>query len=366
MCSRRTHRLMLIGLTAVVGAALLAAIACGGGDAAQPPTTPDTTAHVGDTTGLRTYAARRGFLIGSALDRGFRYSGADGVTFRGVMAHEFNVLTPENDMKFDHLHPSATTYRFASADSLVAFAESNGMKVRGHNLMWHQQLPSWLTSGTWTRAQAESILVDHVTTVVGHYRGRVMEWDVVNEPLNDDGTMRSGFWMDHIGSGYVEDALKAAHAADPGAALFINDYNVEGVGRKSDSLLALVKDLHGRGVPIDGVGLESHFVVGGVPSSLADNMARFAAAGLEVHITELDVRIQLPTTAVTLTQQATDYATVVGACAASPACGLVVMWGFTDRESWIPSAFAGWGAATVMDASYGRKAAYESVAGRLK
>lgn len=347
-------------------AALLATVACGGSDAAKLPTGPDTTTLVADTTGLRTYAARRSFLIGSAIDRGFRYPGSDGVTFRGVMAHEFNVLTPENDMKFDHLHPSATTYRFASADSLVAFAESNGTKVRGHNLMWHQQLPSWLTSGTWTKAQAESILVDHVTTVVSHYRGHVLEWDVVNEPLNDDGSMRSGFWMDHIGPSYVEDALRAAHAADPTAALFINDYNVEGIGRKSDSLLALVKDLRAQGVPIDGVGFESHFVVGGVPSTLADNMARFASAGFKVHVTELDVRIQLPTTAVTLTQQATDYATVVGACVASPACGLVVMWGFTDRESWIPNAFPGWGAATLLDASYGRKAAYVSVAGLLK
>lgn len=347
-------------------AAVLSATACGGSDAAKLPTGLDTSTYVADTTGLRAYAARRDFLIGSAIDRGFRYPGSDGVTFRGVTAHEFNVLTPENDMKFDHLHPSAAAYRFASADSLVAFAESNGMKVRGHNLMWHQQLPSWLTSGTWTKAQAESILVDHVTTVVSHYRGHVLEWDVVNEPLNDDGTMRSGFWMDHIGPSYVEDALRAAHAADPTAVLFINDYNVEGAGRKSDSLLALVKGLEARGVPIDGVGFESHFVVGGVPSSLSDNMARFAGAGLKVHITELDVRIQLPTTAVTLTQQATDYASVVGACVASPACGVVVMWGFTDRESWIPNAFAGWGAATVMDASYGRKAAYDAVARVLK
>jgi len=340
--------------------------ACGGGDSAKLPTTPDTNTTVVDTTGLRTYAARRNVLVGSAIDRGFRYAGGDGVMFRSVMAHEFNVLTPENDMKFDHLHPSAGTYRFASADSLVAFAESNGMKVRGHNLMWHQQLPSWLTSGTWSKTQAESILVDHVTTVVSHYRGRVLEWDVVNEPLNDDGTLRSGFWMDHIGPSYIEKALAAAHAADPGAALFINDYNVEGTGRKSDSLLARVKDLKSRGVPINGVGFESHFIVGGVPPSLAENMARFAAAGLEVHITELDVRIQLPATGVSLTQQGTDYATVVGACAASPACGLVVMWGFTDRESWIPSAFPGWGAATVMDAGYGRKAAYDAVARILK
>ena len=339
--------------------ALCGALACGGGDSAstdpiiQPPLT--------DTTGLRTYAARRSFLIGSAIDRGFRYPGSDGVTFRSVMAHEFNVLTAENDMKFDHLHPSRDAYRFTSADSLIVFAESNGMKVRGHNLLWHQQLPSWLTSGTWTKTQAESLLVDHVTTVVSHYRGHVMEWDVVNEPFNDDGTMRAGFWMDHIGPGYIEQALTAAHSADPGAALFINDYNVEGIGRKSDSLLALVTGLKARGVPVDGVGFESHFVVGGVPSTLAENMARFEAAGFKVHITELDVRIQLPATGVSLTQQGTDYATVVGACVTSPACGVVVVWGFTDRESWIPNAFPGWGAATLLDVGYGRKAGYEGV-----
>ena len=341
------------------------ALACGGCDSTKLPTVPDSS-QIGDTTGLRTYAARRSVLIGSAIDRGFRYPGSDGVTFRTTMAHEFNVLTPENDMKFDHLRPSRDAYRFAAADSLVTFAESNGMKVRGHNLVWHQQLPSWLTSGTWTKAQAESLLTDHVTTVASHYRGHVMEWDVVNEPFNDDGTMRAGFWMDHIGPSYIEKALRAAHAADPGVALYINDYNVEGLGRKSDSLFALAKDLRARGVPLDGVGFESHFIVGGVPSTLAENMARFAAAGFKVHITELDVRIQLPATGVSLTQQGTDYATVVGACVASPACGEVVVWGFTDRESWIPNAFQGWGAATLMDAGYGRKAAYEGVVRTLK
>jgi endo-1,4-beta-xylanase len=342
----------------------LAAAACGGGSseviAPGQPYTPPPTAGA-DTTPLRVYAARRNLLIGAAIDRGFRLTGSDGSTFRSIMSKQFGILTPENDMKFDHLHPARDTYRFASADSLVAFAESNGMRVRGHNLVWHSQLPSWLTTGTWPAAEAQQVLTDHIATVVSHYRGHVLEWDVVNEALADDGSLRPGFWTDHIGRTYIEAAFQAARAADPNAGLFYNDYNIEGLGAKSDSAYVMVKDLLARGVPITGVGFESHFVLGGVPGTLAANIARFAALGLQVHITELDVRIQAPTTPAALQTQAQNYREVVSACMSSPACNVIVLWGFTDRESWIPSTFPGWGDALIYDASYQPKPAYTAI-----
>jgi Beta-1,4-xylanase len=262
----------------------------------QPLTTPDTGQPAGDTSSLRSIATSKGRLIGSAVDRGFRYSGSDGTTFRSNLAREFSVLTPENDMKFERIHPGRDVYRFEPADSLVTFAESNGMKVRGHNLIWDQQLASWLTSGAWTADETKTLLVDHITKVVSHYRGRVLEWDVVNEAFADNGSPRPGFWLDRLGKDYVELAFRTARDADSSVALFYNDYNIEGINAKSDALYSLVRGFQARGVPITGIGLESHFQLGGIPSTLGANIARFAALGLKVHITELDVRMTLPTT----------------------------------------------------------------------
>jgi endo-1,4-beta-xylanase len=348
--------------------AALAVAACGSdsgqGTTSLPPVTPVTPA--GDTTSLRTYAAKRNMFIGAAIDRGFRYSGSDGVTFKTTMIRQFNILTPENDMKFDHIHPARNTYRFEPSDSLVAFAEANGMRVRGHNLVWHSQLASWLTSGTWTKDEAKALLVDHITQVVTHFRGHVMEWDVLNEGLADNGALRSGFWLDHVGAEYVELAFRTARAADPTVGLFYNDYNIEGINAKSDSALAFVKDLLAKGVPITGVGFESHFQLNGVPSTLAANIARFAALGLRVHITELDVRLQTPSTAALFQTQAQNYGDVVSACTQSPACDTIMLWGFTDKESWVPSAFPGWGDALIFDSSYQPKPAFTAIQSLLK
>ena len=358
-----------IGIGAVALLILAAAASCGSSveSITTIPTQPTQPSQsTTDTTSLRTYAARRGVFVGSAIDRGFRYAGSDGVTFRSTMARQFSMLTAENDMKHDRIHPARDTYRFDPADSLVTFAESNGMRVRGHTLVFHNQLASWLTSGTWTRDDAKALLVDHITKVVSHYRGHVAEWDVANEVLGDNGALRSGFWLDRIGPEYVELAFRTARAADPTAGLYYNDYNIEGMNAKSDSAYAFVRDLMARGVPITGVGFESHFQVGGVPSSLAANIARFAALGLKVHITELDVRIQLPSTAAQLQTQAQNYRDVVSACVSSPACDTVVFWGFTDRESWIPSTFPGWGDALLFDSVYQPKPAFTSVQSSLK
>lgn len=349
---------------------LLGVVGACGSD--SPPTTPGNgqptlpTQLSADTLPLRTLANAKGRLVGSAVDRGFRYTGSDGVTFKAMLAREFSVLTPENDMKHERIHPSRDVYRFEPADSLVAFADANGMKVRGHTLVWHQQLASWLTSGTWTADQAKALLVDHISKVVSHYRGKVIDWDVVNEALADNGSLRSSFWLDHIGRDYIELAFRTARAADPSVALFYNDFNIEGIGPKSDSLYALVKDFQARGIPINGIGLESHFQLGGIPSTLGANIARFAALGLKVHITELDVRMQLPSTAAQLQTQAQNYKDVFSTCLQYPACDVVVMWGFTDKESWVPNAFPGWGAALVFDATYQAKPAYTSLHDLLK
>lgn len=354
----RLRRVAACILAAIAFSAVHACSSGAGGDAYQPtgPGTPSA-----DTIALRVLAGNRGLKLGAAVDRGFRYAGADGVKFRAVLAREFSVLTPENDMKHDRIHPGQDVYRFEPADSLVAFAEANGMSVRGHTLVWHRQLAIWLTSGSWTQAEARALLVDHIARVAGHYRGHILAWDVVNEALADDGSLRASFWLDHVGPDYVELAFRAAREADPGAALFYNDYNIEGLNAKSDSAYAMIRDLRQKGV-IDGVGFQAHFQVGGVPSSLAENIARFTALGVKVHITELDIRIPLPSSAAQLQTQAQDYRDVFNACLQkTPGCDAIVLWGFTDRESWIPGAFSGWGEALPFDATYNPKPAYWSI-----
>jgi len=330
--------------------------ACGGGE--SPPAAPAVPVVLSaDSIPLRALAQQAGIRIGSAGDRGFRWTGTDGSNFRAILSREFSVLTPENDMKFDHVHPAPTTYYFAGADSLVTFAQQNQMSVRGHTLVWHQQLPSWVNSA----ASAQSALVDHITTVVGHFKGKLLAWDVVNEAFNDDGTRRSTYWSDHIGPSYIELAFRTARAADPDVPLFYNDYNIEGLGSKSDSVYAMVKDFLARGVPINGVGLQSHFVVNGVPSTLGANIARFVALGIKVHITELDVRVPTPSTSVSLAAQAQNYHDVVAACIQVKGCELVTMWGFTDKDSWVPGTFPGFGEALPWDAFFQQKPAFHSV-----
>ncbi|MFD5833234.1 endo-1,4-beta-xylanase [Streptomyces collinus] len=320
---------------------------------------PAPAAHAADTP-LRDLAAAKGKVMGTAVT-GSKLTG----TYGEIAGREFNWLTPGNAMKWGSVEPSRGTYNWAEADGIVDFAETHGQRVRGHTLLWHQQNPGWLTSGSWTRDQLGAIVQDHIATEVGRYKGRVAAWDVVNEPFNEDGTYRPTLFHTTLGQDYIAQALTWARAADPGAKLYINDYNVEGVNAKSTALYNLVKSLKERGVPIDGVGLQAHLIVGQVPSTLQQNIQRFADLGVDVAITELDIRMQLPATQAELTQQAADYKAVMNACVAVARCTGVTVWGFTDSDSWIPDTFPGQGAATPYDENYRPKPAYHAIAEAL-
>ncbi|MFI6660926.1 endo-1,4-beta-xylanase [Streptomyces sp. NPDC050523] len=316
-------------------------------------------AHAADTP-LRDLADAKGKVIGTAVT-GSKLTG----TYGDIAGAQFNSLTPGNAMKWGTVEPSQGSFNWSEADQIVAFAQAHHQQVRGHTLVWHSQNPSWLTNGTWTSAQLSTLLQNHISTEVGRYKGEIAAWDVVNEPFNEDGTYRSTLWYDGLGADYIANALTWAHAADPGARLYINDYNVEGVGAKSNALYNLVKNLKGRGVPIDGVGLQTHLILGQVPSSLQQNIQRFADLGVDVAITELDVRMALAADTAKLAQQAADYKTVVNACAAVARCAGVTVWGFTDSDSWVPSTFPGYGAATPYDENYAPKPAYSAIAEAL-
>ncbi|KAJ3826628.1 endo-1,4-B-xylanase A [Lentinula raphanica] len=271
----------------------------------------------------------------------------------------FGQLTPANSMKWDATEPEQGTFTFSGGDQIVSQAKAHNQIMRGHNCVWYNQLPSWVSNGQFTTAQLTSIIQNHCDTLVSHYKGQI--WDVVNEPFNDDGTWRSDVFYNTLGTSYVDIALQAARAADPGAKIYINDYNIEMTGPKATSMLNLVKDLKSRGIPIDGVGLQCHFIVGEVPTSLQSIMQQFTALGVEVAITELDIRMTLPATNALLTQQETDYKNVIAACKAVSGCVGVTVWDYTDKYSWVPSTFSGQGEACPWDANLQKKPAYSGI-----
>jgi endo-1,4-beta-xylanase len=304
--------------------------------------------------GLRDVAKRP--LVGTAVDMSAL---ANDPTYKAAIAREFNTVTPENVMKWETVEPQQGVTDFSQGDALVRFARANHQTVRGHTLVWHSQLPAWLTAGTFTPTELRNILRRHFFEEAGHFRGRIYAWDVVNEAFTEDGTLRDTIWLRALGPDYIAKAFIWAHKADPHAKLYYNDYNLESIGPKSDAALALVKQLKARHVPIDGVGFQGHLGIQyPYPDTFGDNLERFAAAGFDVAITETDVRMVLPVTPEKLATQATYFGDMMRSCVAVRRCVTFTLWGFTDKYSWVPGFFTGEGAATPFDEAFQPKPAY--------
>ncbi|MBP2708684.1 endo-1,4-beta-xylanase [Microbispora sp. RL4-1S] len=335
------------GLVAVAAAAAVTAAAFAVAVPAQAAST------------LKAAAEAKGRYFGTALTRG----DLSNTTLTNLAAAQFDMVTPGNEMKWDTTESSRGSFNWGPGDQIVSFAQSHSMRVRGHTLVWHNQLPNWVSSLPTNQVQAA--MENHITTEATHYRGKVYSWDVVNEPYNEDGSLRQDVFYKAMGSGYIADALRTAHAADPNAKLYINDYNIEGINAKSNGLYSLAQTLVAQGVPLNGIGFESHFIVGQVPSTLQANMQRFADLGLDVAVTELDDRIQMPADSSELQQQGRDYGMIVNACLAVSRCVGVSQWGVDDGHSWIPGTFPGYGAPMMWDSSYQPKAAYTAALNAL-
>lgn len=317
---------------------------------------------------LRELATARGIRFGAAVNPAL----LNQPEYATALAREFNQAEPENAMKFGPIQPGVERYNFGPADQVVSFAIQHHMAIRGHNMVWHRQNPGWLM-GEKDPAKLSAILRNHIQTVMGHFAGKIYAWDVVNEALLDDGSIRPTVWSNAPGIGlkgtdYIEQAFRWAHEADPKALLFYNDYDAEGLNAKSDAIYNLAKDLKMKGAPIDGVGLQMHLTLHPPPlAEMGANLKRLAALGLQVQITELDVRLPTdPTghaTQANLEAQARIYGDVVSLCLKYPACTAIQTWGVTDKYSWIPQEYHHTlGAALPFDENYKPKPAYGAIA----
>ncbi|MGY1583576.1 endo-1,4-beta-xylanase [Streptomyces sp. MN13] len=325
-------------------------------------------------------AAPEGFFVGTAVAGGGHHLEQDypdpfthDREYRKILGRQFSSVSPENQMKWEFIHPARDRYDFGAADAIVEFAEKHGQVVRGHTLLWHSQNPQWLEQGNFSKEELRAILREHITTVVGRYAGRIQQWDVANEIFDGAGNLRTqeNIWIRELGPGIVADAFRWAHAADPEAKLFFNDYGVEGVNAKSDAYHGLIQDLRAQGVPVHGFSAQAHLSTRyGFPGDLEANLRRFDALGLETAITELDVRMDLPESGVPTEaqeeQQAEYYQRALSACLAVEGCNSFTIWGFTDKYSWVPVFFEGEGSATVMTDDFGRKPAFYALRDTLK
>ncbi|HEX4412573.1 MAG TPA: endo-1,4-beta-xylanase [Lacipirellulaceae bacterium] len=238
-------------------------------------------------------AFKNNFLVGVALSTP-QVMGQEPASL-SLAAEQFNAISPENLLKWQEVHPEPKEYQFEPADRYVAFGEQHGMFILGHNLVWHNQTPRWVFEDAAGKPLGREALLDrlhdHISTVVGRYKGRITGWDVVNEAIEDDGTLRKTKWREIVGDDYLEKAFQFAHEADPKAELYYNDYN-EWQPAKRRGIKDLVHRLQARGVRIDGLGLQGHWGLT-YPSAaeIEDMFQDYSDLGVKLMITELDVTV---------------------------------------------------------------------------
>ncbi|KAK2038779.1 family 10 glycosyl hydrolase, partial [Colletotrichum somersetense] len=281
----------------------------------------------------------------------------------------FGQMTPGNGQKWDYVEATQGVFTYSYADVVPDFAKKNGQILRCHTLLYRAQTPQWVTNGKWTKAQMTSVITTHINNVVGHYKGQCYSWDVVNEAIDDSGVYRQDTaFYNVLGLDYVPLAFKTARAADPAAKLYYNDYNIENVNTKQQKTLELVKYVQAAGAPIDGVGMQGHFIVGSMPSQadLENAANQYTALGVEVAYTEFDIKFtSLPYTAAGLESQAQAYVNVIKACLNVEGCVGWTIWDWTDKYSWVPGTFPGQGGACLWDNNFKPKPAYYSVSSVL-
>jgi endo-1,4-beta-xylanase len=236
---------------------------------------------------------QNGFYIGTALS-GKQILGKE-PNILPLVESQFNSIVSENALKWDSVHPKQNEYTFEQADSFVAFGIKHKMFIIGHTLLWHNQIPKWIFEDAAGKPVSRDTLLkrlhDHIFTVVSRYKGRVNGWDVMNEGLNEDGSLRKTKWLEIIGEDYIQKAFEFAREADPNAELYYNDYNIE-LPAKRAGTIELIKNLQAKGVKVDGIGIQAHWHLDTPPLADVDSSIReFSALGAKVMMTEMDINV---------------------------------------------------------------------------
>jgi endo-1,4-beta-xylanase len=338
-------------------------------------------------TSLRSLAAARSFRIGAFSDA----IGADPSAYgflvdplaRRTLAREYNYLTVGIFPSVNS--PARDRYDFCVPDALVAFGRAHAMEMRVQTLIY--TTPKWLTAEALTRDQLSEWVHGYISTVMGRYRGQVRSWEVANELFsfiptdcawNAKDPGNSAFWVRTLGPTWVDQAFRWAREADPQARLYYNENRAEGIGIKSDCVYAIVKGMKDRGVPIDGVGMQSHFIIPEVKKetwnvpppmdSVAANMKRYAEIGLSVQVTEIDVQVGKDAGPAELDAQARVYGDMLRTCLAAASCSAFTSWGVSDRYSWIRSTLQGkpWERPLPFDEAFRPKPAYNAMLEALR
>ncbi|KAK3357940.1 glycoside hydrolase superfamily [Lasiosphaeria hispida] len=276
---------------------------------------------------------------------------------------EFGQTTPTNGQKWLFTEPTQGDFNFTEGEIVASKAQKSGMYLRCHALAWHSQLAPWVETAEWTPATLRAALTNHVTKVAEHWKGRCYAWDVVNEALDEDGTYRESVFYQVLGDEYIKIAFRAAAKADPKAKLYYNDYNLESPSAKTEGVKKIIKLLRDDGIRIDGVGLQAHLVAENHPTldQHIDAIKGFANLGVEVALTELDIRLQTPATPTNLALQKEAYKNVVGACVQVKGCIGITLWDFYDPFSWVPYVFQQEGAALLWFEDFTKHSAYAGV-----
>ena len=331
----RGRRGLVLGLSAVAATLAVAAIALVAPGSAQAAST------------LGAQAATTGRYFGTAVAAGKLGNS----TYATILDREFNMITPENEMKWDTTEPSRGNFNFGPADQIVSHAQAHGQRMRGHTTVWHAQLPGWVSS-IGDANTLRSVMNNHITTEMTHFKGKIYAWDVVNEAFADGSTQhRSSVFQNVLGNGFIEEAFRTARSADPAAKLCYNDYNIEDWNAaKTQGVYAMVKDFKARGVPIDCVGFQSHFGTGGPPSNFGTTLNNFAALGVDVQLTELDIQ----------NAGSSAYSATVKACMNVGRCAGITVWGIRDSDSWRTGQNP-----LLFDNNGNKKAAYDAVLSAL-